>query len=291
MHEDEPAGLKHKIGEVKQRLQQIHAESFADINRTKVFEYEFSLYLRACADAREERMECLKLQHGAVRVGLTVSLAAAALVLYLFSSHVLWCTLLLLVSGFIACGFMYVVLAEETKILRAGRYCLDMEAYFKRHRWSGEEHEKMHLPTMPLWDEYRAAWNDDLFGERHYGKAALYAPLRIAITATDILALAFILYSSLTGAAASSPVVYGVACAVWVAGVITQMLFVNTMVNKVGRALESVEGSGAEGAAAYQFGPRPTTVGAIIRLLFLVDLIAPGAALVRGQAGGRERFL
>jgi hypothetical protein len=291
MHEDEPAAAKDRITDVKQRLQQIYTESFSDINRSKVFEYEFSLYLKACADAREERIAHLKLQHSTTRIGLATLLAAAGLVLYFFSGHVLVCTFLLLAAGFFSCGFMYMLLAGETGVLRTGRYCFDLERFFKRHRWSGEEHEKLHLPTMPLWEEYRAAWDGDVFDERPYGRTALYAPLRIAITALDMLALAFLLYTYVTGPAEKSAAVYVAACAVWAAAVIAQMLFVHAIINKIGFALESAEKSGAERPEELVLGPGAATVGTIVKLFFLSDLIAPQVAPFPGRIRSGDRPL
>src|SRR4030042_6564148 len=125
--------LKNKISELKQRLNQIYAQYFTDTSRSRVFETEFSLFLKACENARNEISENLKLQHDITKLGLSILIAASALTIYLFKLYVLFGMLTLLGFGFFACGFMYLLLAAEIRITRAAKLCAEMETYFQRH--------------------------------------------------------------------------------------------------------------------------------------------------------------
>ena len=48
MPEDENIALRNKIAEFKARLNQIYSQAAIDANKSKAFESEFSLYLKAC---------------------------------------------------------------------------------------------------------------------------------------------------------------------------------------------------------------------------------------------------
>ena len=55
MEDEKTAELKNKIAELKQRLNQLYAQYFSDAREGKVFETEFSLYLKASEVARREK--------------------------------------------------------------------------------------------------------------------------------------------------------------------------------------------------------------------------------------------
>lgn len=168
--------LKNKISELKQRLNQIYAQYFTDTSKSRVFETEFSLYLKPCEHARNEISENLKLQYDVTKIGLSVLIAASALTIYLFKLHVLFGMLILLGFGFFACGFMYLLLAAEIRIMRAAKFCAELETYFQRHRWSTELKENLNLPDIPLWGEYVSKWDKDIFSEGHFEKKLFTDP-------------------------------------------------------------------------------------------------------------------
>ncbi len=281
MYDDETSALKNKIAELKDRLQQIYAESFGDINRAKLFEHEYSLFLKACEHVRDERRDCLAQQNAATRVGLSVLLAGAAFSLYLFSGNVLMCTFLLLLVGFFACGFMYLLLAEEMKAYRASRYCTDLEIFFRRHRWSTEEHQRLNLPTMPLWEDFRVKWEHDRTGLKWRGITALYSPFRVVVTAADLVALANGLYSFIVHPQDASPAVFAAAGAVWIAAVVVQMVIIGSLLSGVANMAEEAEEGVEASSERWRITLGPGTWVNIARLFFLTDLIAPRAERLR----------
>lgn len=275
MLEDENIALKNKIADLKQRLSQIYTESFIDVNKSKVFENEFSLYLKACEHARNERGESIRLQNDTVKIGLTILIAATVLTVYIFNMHIFFGTLILLGLGFLACGFMYLLLAAEIRIIRAGRYCTELETYFKRYRWSTEQNEKLNLPTIPLWEEYRFTWDKDLFDEGHYGKTALYAPFRIAMTLIDLLALVYVVHSFIARHPEISWIVLLVSCIVWVVAVTLQMFLVHSIINKVDTRLEGIEKNRLEEFKKKEISLKPGTWVNILRFFLILDIISP----------------
>ncbi|MGE5238093.1 MAG: hypothetical protein ACM3ON_04750 [Chloroflexota bacterium] len=277
MYDDETSALKNKIAELKDRLQQIYAESFGDINRAKLFEHEYSLFLKACEHVRDERRDCLSRQNAATRAGLSVLLAVAALSFYLFSGNVLMCTFVLLLVGFFACGFMYLLLAEEMKASRASRYCADLEAFFRRHRWSTEENQRLNLPTMPLWEDFRAKWEGDLARRGWGGKAALYSPFRVVITSVDLVALANGLYFFIVHPQEASPAVFAAAGAVWIVAVVAQMLIVGSLLSGVAGVVREAEEDADETSERRTITLSPGTWVNIVRFFFLLDIVAPRA--------------
>lgn len=276
MLEEENIALKNKIAELKQRLNQIYTESFMNVNKSRVFENEFSLYLKACEHARNERSESIKQQNDVIKIGLTILIAASALTVYVFNMYIFFGMLILLGLGFLACGFMYLLLNAEIRIIRAGNYCTELETYFKNYRWSTGQNERLNLPIIPLWDEYRFTWDKDLFDERHYGKTALYAPFRIAITLIDSLAIVYVIYSLIARHSEISWIVLIVSCIVWVVAVTLQMFLVHSIINKVGIRLAGREKDRPE---EFKKGKgislKPMTWVNILRLFFILDIIYP----------------
>ncbi|MDH4230497.1 MAG: hypothetical protein OEW04_00525 [Nitrospirota bacterium] len=266
--------LKNKIAELKERLNQIYSQSAVDATRSKAFESEFSLYLKACELARNERTEGMRLQRDVTKFGLALLTVGLTFTVYVFNVHIFLSTLILLGFGFISCGFMYLLLAGELQIQRAGEYCNELEAYFKDHRWSAEIYEALNLARIPLWEEYRSKWDKDIFLKGPYRKTAVYAPFRIAIALTDLLALAYLVYSFIShGAERSWSILIGI-CMVWIAAVTVQMLLVNTIINKVDRRPATAE----ETPKKYQkeeISWEPGTWVNILRLFLGLDIIFP----------------
>ena len=224
--------------------------------------------------ARSEQTEGIRLQHDATKFGLAVLTLFLAFTVYLFTLHILLGMLMLLGSGIISCGFMYVLLAGEIRITRAGEYCLELEAYFKRYRWATEQKEALTLPGIPLWEEYRSRWGKDLFAEGPYGRTALYAPFRIAMTLTDLLAFVYLVYSFIAHRSELSWITMVIGCIAWGMAVAVQMLFVHAIINKGDRRLAM----GKEGPAEYQekeTGRQPGAWSTILKLFLGLDILFP----------------
>ncbi len=271
---DENIALKNKIAELKERLNQIYSQAAIDANKSKTFEGEFSLYLKACEHANKERTDGFRLQHDAARFGLAILVVVLAFTAYLFSIHTLLGMFVLLGYGFISCGLMYMVLAGEIRITRAGEYCAALEAYFKQYRWTSESNATANLPEMTLWEEYRKNWGKDVLAHGLYEKTAVYAPLRIAMTLTDLLALVYLVYSFVAYRTEIAGTVMIISCLAWVLVIAVQVLLVDVIINKVDMRLEK----GKEGQQGYQkktIGLQPGTWVNILKLFFIADIIFP----------------
>ncbi|HET6513744.1 MAG TPA: hypothetical protein VFG09_01170 [Thermodesulfovibrionales bacterium] len=269
--ENENIALRNKITELRERLNQIYSQSALEANRSKAFESEFSLYVKACEHARSERTEGIRLQHDVTKFGLILTTLFLASTVYLFSLDTLLGMFILLGSAFVLCGLLYLLLAGEIRITRAGDYCNELEAYFRRHRWSAEQQSTLHLSEIPLWEEYRGRWGKDLSDEGRYGKTAVYLPLRTAMTVTDLFALGYILHSVIAHRSETSPVALILGGITWVAAVTVQMLLVNAIM----RGPET-EREGVKGNQEKRISRQPATWITIPRLFFLADIMFPG---------------
>jgi hypothetical protein len=274
MLKDENIKLKNKIAELKERITQIYSQFAVDATKSRVFENEFSLYLKACDHARNERLEGIRLQYDVTKFGLVISTLVLAFTVYIFNLHIISGMLIFLGFGFILCGFMYLLLAGEIRIARAGEYCRGLETFFKRHRWSTEKDEAVNLPSIPLWEEYRSKWEEDLFPEGPYGKTAVYAPFRIAMTLIDLCAIVYLIYIFIARRPEISWFLLIISCIVWILAVTVQMLLVNGIINKVDGKLAPEK----ERLSEYQkreIGWQPNTWMIIVRLFFNQDIIFP----------------
>lgn len=267
--------LRNKIARLKQRLNRIYAQYFTDTGESKVFETEFSLYLKACEHARNEINESLKHQYDITKTGLFVLVGACALTFYLFKIYILFGILVFLGFGFCACGFMYLLLAGEIKIARASEFCIELETYFQRFRWLTELKESLNLPDIPLWGDYSRKWDKDVFDEGHFGKKALYAPFRVIITLVDLLALAYAFQLFLFK---EHNITFGIfiACLVlWGIAVILQIFLVDSILNRVDIRLRWIGEKRPEEVKKQGINWVPHTWINIIRLFLLLDLIFP----------------
>ena len=280
MSDDEQAvELKNKIARLKQRLNRLYAQYFTDTSESKVFETEYSLYLKACEHARSEISESLIHQHDITKWGLFILVAASALTFYLFKAYILFGMLVLLGFGFCACGFMYLLLSGEIKIARASQFCSEMEDYFQRFRWSTELKESLNLPDIPLWSDFSRKWDKNVFDESRFGEKVVYAPFRIVITLLDLFALAYLSQMFLFKEQnITSGILIG--CLVlWVIAVILQILLIDSILNKVDIRLRR-SGEGQPGQIGRRgISREPQTWTNIIRLFLLLDLIFPKKAV------------
>jgi len=267
--------LKNKIAELKQRLNQIYAQYFTDTSKSRVFETEFSLYLKACEHARNQINESLRHQYDITKKGLIVLIGASALTFYLFKIYILFGMLVFLGFGFCACGFMYLLLAGEIKIARASEFCAELETYFQRFRWSTELKESLNLPDIPLWGDYYRKWNKDVFDEGHFGEKTLYAPFRIIITFADLLALAYASQLFLFREHNINPGIFAACLVLWVIAIISQIFLVDSILNKVDIRLRSI-GEKRPDEVKQGINRDPRTWINIVRLFLLLDLIFPG---------------
>ncbi len=276
MEEDEKTvELKNKISELKQRLNQIYAQYFTDTSKSRVFETEFSLYMKACENARNEMSESLKLQYDVMKIGLSVLIAASALTIYLFKSSILFGMLILLGFGFFACSFMYLLLAAEIRIMRAYGFCAELETYFQTKRWSTELKEKLDLPDIPLWVEYAGKWDKDVFSEGRFEKKALYAPFRIVITLMDLLAFLYVFQAFIFRESNMTPFVFIICLILWVVAVVLQILIVHSVINRVDTKLQWVKKDKPEELTTKEINWDPHTWINILKLFLVLDVIFP----------------
>jgi hypothetical protein len=168
---------------------------------------------------------------------------------------------------------MYLILAGEIRITRAGGYCDELEAYFKQYRWSSEHNASANLPGMPLWEEYRKKWGNDLITHGLYEKTAVYAPLRIAMTLTDLLAFVYLAHSFVVYRSEIEWIVMIISCLAWVLVVTVQVLLVDAIINKVDMRLEKEK----QGLQGYQrrIGRQRGTWVNILKLFLNIDIIFP----------------
>ena len=290
MNENEQTvGLKNKIAELKQRLNQIYAQYFTDTSKSRVFETEFSLYLKACEHARDEISECLKFQYDVTKIGLFILIGASALTFYLFKVYIFFGMLIILGFGFCACGLMYLLLAGEIKIAKASEFCIELETYFQRYRWSTELKEILNLPDIPLWGEYARKWNKDLFDEGHFEKKALYAPFRIIMTLVDFLALVYVIQLFIFQEYNINFSIFIACLILWVVAVILQSLLVNSILNKVDRRLQQIREKRPQEVKKQDINWDPRTWINILRLFLLLDLIFP--KLLKTSSGSDDVIL
>jgi hypothetical protein len=221
--------------------------------------------------------ESLKLQYDVTKMGLSILIAASALNIYLFKSSILFGMLILLGFGFFACSFMYLRLVGEIRIMRAYGFCAELETYFQTNRWSTELKEKLDLPDIPLWVEYAGKWDKDVFGGIRFGKKALYAPFRIAITLIDLLAFLYVFQAFIFREPNMTSFVFIVCLILWVVSVVVQILIVHSVINRVDTKQQLAKNEKPEELAAKEINWYPRTWINIIKLFLVLDLIFPRA--------------
>jgi hypothetical protein len=274
MEDEKTTELKNKISELKQRLNQLYAQYFSDTREGKVFDTEFSLYVKASEYARREKSEQLMLQYGIIKTGVIALIVSSALIIFFFGQHIFFSTFFLLGLGFFAWGLMYLMLAAEIRITRAHRFCSALGKYFQQYRWSTESSQGLHLPDIPLWDDYITE-GDTPLQSKHYEEKALYIPFRIAISFIDLLALVLLLQPLISGDATMSRLDLMLCLILWLVTVPMHMILVQSLVREaeIIRQPDGIELTEGSQPAKKHRGPRSWIQ--IFRLFFLLDIIVP----------------
>jgi hypothetical protein len=277
MEDEKTIELKNKISELKHRLNQMYAQYFSDTREGRTFETEFSLYVKASEYARRERSEHLHLQFDILKTGIIMLVASSALIVFLFRQYILFSTFFLLGLGFFACGFMYLILSAEIRIARADGFCSALGKYFQQYRWSTESKQNLHLPEIPLWEEYATRGDRTSFRSSRCENQALYTPFRIAISFIDLLALVFIIQSLISGDAAISRLGLAICLCIWLLIVLVHMLLVHALVNHAEIIRKAEDKDISEDAHTEKRRRAPFSWLHIPRLFFLLDIIVPKA--------------
>jgi hypothetical protein len=276
--EDEKSGeLKNKISELKHRLNQMYAQYFSDTREGRVFETEFSLYIKASEHARHEKSEQLRLQHGIMKTGVTLLIASAALIIFLFRDHVLFSSFFLLGLGFFAWGFMHLMLAAEIRIAKAERFCSSLGKYFQQYRWSTESAQGLRLPDIPLWDDYADPIDSTFLQSKQYEGKSLYLPFRIVISLIDLLMLVLLIQSLVPGESTMNRLTATIGIILWIVSVYMHVFLINALINHA----EIIRNpKGPDITEREQTGkPYGTSLSwkQIPRIFFLLDVIFPKA--------------
>jgi hypothetical protein len=277
MEEEKTTELKNKITELKQRLNQMYAQYFSDTREGKAFETEFSLYVEACEHARREKSEHLRQQYQIMKTGMIMLISSAAFILFLFKQHILLSTVFLLGLGFFACGFMYLVLSAEIRIARTERFCTALARYFQQYRWSSETKQNLHLPEIPLWEEYTTERDAVSLRSRHCENQALYTLFRIAISFIDMLALVVLIQAAISGDPSVNKVGLIVCFIVWFATVLLQMSLVYSLLNHAEAVRAQEDKDSTEGIRTEKMFLTLRSWTHLLRLFFLLDSISPKA--------------
>ncbi len=290
MEDEKTAELKNKIAELKQRLNQLYAQYFSDAREGKVFETEFSLYLKASEVARREKNEHLGLQFGIVKTGFITLIASTILIIFFFGQHIFFSTFFLLGLSFLACGLMYLMLASEIKIARARRFCIGLGEYFQQYRWSTESSQSVRLPDIPLWDDF-AIKGEPSGEDRNYEAQALYLPFRIAVAFIDLLALALLIQSALPGDAMTSRIGLLLCLILWFVAVPAHMMLVDSLVRDTERIRHFSDTEAGEDRQSLRIRRRRWSLVQMFRIFFLLDVIFPKALKPPGshEKGHRHR--
>lgn len=291
MEDDKSGESKDKLSELKHRLNQMYAQYFSDTKEGRVFESEFSLYAKASEHARREQSQHIGLQHGILKSGITMLIVSSAFIIYLFRQYPLFSTFFLLGLGFLACGCMYLLLSAEIRIARAERFCSDLAHYFQSHRWNTDSKQELHLPEMPLWEEYAISADRVSSRSRRCEKQALYTPFRIAISFVDLLALAFLAQSMISGETTIRSLGLIGSFILWFAAVPAHMLLVRSLLTHAERVHDQQDTDSTEDDKTEKTYLDPGSRTQIPRLFFLLDLIfpkAPAAAPDHGKMRGQK---
>jgi hypothetical protein len=273
VEDDKSAESKNKIAELKHRLNQMYAQYFSDTREGKMFESEFSLYATASEHALREKYEQLRLQHRILKTGMLMLFASAALVIFLFRESILFSTFFLLGLGFLACGFIYLMLSADIRIARAERFSSDLAHYFQQHRWNTETKQNLHLPAMPLWERYVSETDRTAYQDVRCENHALHVPFRIAISLIDLFALAVLVQSLISGGNTTGRAVAAGCFILWIAAVAAHMMLVYALVRHTERVREPLRRDNAKGPQRE----RPRSWIQILRIFFLLDIIFPKA--------------
>ena len=288
MEDEKTTELKNKISELKQRLNQLYAQYYSDTREGKVFETEFALYVNASEQARREKREHVALQYGIVKAGVVMLAASAALIIFFFGQHIFFSTFFLLGLSFFAWGLMYLVHASEIRIARSRQFCSDLGKYFRQYRWSTESSQALRLHDIPLWDTVADEGNPSRQDGR-YGEQALFVPFRIAISFIDLLALALLIQSLISGGAAFGRIGLILCIFLWFLAVPTHMILIDLLARETEIIRQFHGQEPREATQPLKRGRSPRSLIQIFRLFFLLDIIFPRAVKAPSNHGMSHR--
>lgn len=283
MRDEENVALKNKVAELKERLGQIYTQSSMEAGRSKVFDHEFSLYLKACEPARAEIRDGARSQHEITGFGVTLLILSLGLVLYFFFDRVTMGLILLLCLGFAACGLMFSLLREEIRSSRGRGYCAQLEQFLKSERWSHQGVSDVRLPQMPLWEEYRTTAEEAREPE-HKSGTSVFTPMRIMLLMTNVIALLYLVQGLALRRAELSwtlPTALGI---LWLTAVIGQMLLLRTIFR---RAEAAIEGQDAISPRRPDGLLSAGTWISMVSRFFLADLFLPAGRKRRPRVATR----
>lgn len=287
MEDEKTDELKNKISELKHRLNQLYAQYFSDTREGRVFESEFSLYMKAAESARREKTQLIKLQFATVQIGMIVLIAFAALTMVLFRQQIFFSAFFLLGLGFFACGFLYLLVLADIKIARADRFCSDLGSYFRQHRWGTEIKKNLRLPDIPLWEEYGSQSPQTDPRSRRCERHALYTPLRIAISFIDLLVLAMLIQTWLSGNPVISRTIMICYLILWFGTTALHMLLVDAL---TARAETTHDQEMTRRTYLDKITNIPSELMKIPRLFLLLDILFPkaqGSGINRASSDGK----
>jgi hypothetical protein len=201
-------------------------------------------------------------------------IASAGLTIVLFRQQFILSAFFLLSLGFFACGFLYLLVSADIKIARANRFSSDIGKYFQQHRWGTEIKQNLHLPDIPLWEDYGNQIQRASSWSRRCEYGALYTPFRVAISFIDLLVPALLIQTLLSGdTLMSKPIMMG--CFIfWFAIVCVHMLLVNSLTARAEMIHQQVD---AEETDPYKSKGFRYAFVQIPRLFFLLDIVFPKA--------------
>jgi hypothetical protein len=270
MGDQQDSPVKSKIGEVKERLSQLYTQPSLDSLKSKAFESEFSLYLKACEHARNERTEGIRLQHDAVRWGVALLAVTLTFTVYVSILQPILGMLALFGSGLVACGFMYLLCAADLRSAAAVDYCRELETYFREQRWHTGLNETISLAGIPLWEGFQKRTPDASCAVRNL----LYAPLRLTMTIANLTALAYLIFLAVVRDWRPAWWILAVSFGIWLTACLLHALLVRMIIEK-GRARAYEEPAIPAGAKPGQGSFVAGRARELLTLFLSLDLFLP----------------
>lgn len=222
---------------------------------TKRVRERISLTVQSYIAVREEINESIKQQYQSYNIGLTFLglLIPSAIAFFLINWQAVGPVVSVVIMsaiGCIACGFLYLLLTGEIRIMRGAAFCKNAE-----HHWVEHEGIDGKDPCSELlWEHYVVHWNARTWGKKgrghHFERRTLYMPFRILISVTDFVAAAFVLLGLFPQLAPHlmSADTFGVetriaSIVVWIAVTLLHVRILDIVLNRVN---DLIEGSPSE---------------------------------------------
>lgn len=238
------------------------------------FETECFLYLKAYDNARNEIDTSIKLQYDTVKIGFTaLSVISTLLAGFLYYEHPMLTALILLFIGLLTCGFLFMLLTGEIRIMRAGGFCKKLEASFQTHPQIAKVQKKFVCPPI-LWEEFITRWNKGMFIKQvHYERKTLYAPFRILITVIDLLVLAFIFRMCQQTRLVLNEFI--ICCIIWIIIVSAQVYLIYFIVIRFEMRLEAFFEQKSEAPDSKLITWNPKSWINFLKLFLILDILFP----------------